>query len=56
MIFRQLFDTTSPTYTNILGCDGAQNAIIIDPVDVANIPGGLIHWSRLALPGLVATR
>ena len=32
MLFRQLFDTTSSTYTYILGCDDSQDAIIIDPV------------------------
>ena len=32
MLFRQLFDTTSSTYTYILGCNESQDAIIIDPV------------------------
>ena len=32
MLFRQLFDTTSSTYTYILGCDDSHDAIIIDPV------------------------
>jgi glyoxylase-like metal-dependent hydrolase (beta-lactamase superfamily II)/rhodanese-related sulfurtransferase len=32
MLFRQLFDTTSSTYTYILGCNDSQDAIIIDPV------------------------
>jgi glyoxylase-like metal-dependent hydrolase (beta-lactamase superfamily II)/rhodanese-related sulfurtransferase len=32
MLFRQLFDATSSTYTYILGCDISLDAIIIDPV------------------------
>ena len=32
MLFRQLFDTTSSTYTYILGCNVSQDAILIDPV------------------------
>ena len=32
MIFRQLFDSTSSTYTYILGCEESREAIIIDPV------------------------
>ena len=32
MIFRQLFDPTSSTYTYILGCPDSQEAIIIDSV------------------------
>lgn len=32
MLFRQLFDSTSSTYTYILGCNDTQEAIIIDPV------------------------
>jgi glyoxylase-like metal-dependent hydrolase (beta-lactamase superfamily II)/rhodanese-related sulfurtransferase len=32
MLFRQLFDSISSTYTYILGCNDTQEAIIIDPV------------------------
>ena len=32
MIFRQLFDTTSSTYTYLLGCPETMVAVIIDPV------------------------
>lgn len=32
MIFRQLFDLTSSTYTYLLGCEQTQQAILIDPV------------------------
>ncbi len=32
MIFRQLFDADSSTYTYILGCEQSREAIVIDPV------------------------
>ena len=32
MIFRQLFDPTSSTYTYILACDETRDAVVIDPV------------------------
>src|SRR5262245_27286724 len=32
MIFRQLFDTTSSTYTYLLGDERSHEALIIDPV------------------------
>lgn len=32
MIFRQLFDADSSTYTYLLGCDDTRDAVIIDPV------------------------
>ncbi|MBT4162718.1 MAG: MBL fold metallo-hydrolase, partial [Gammaproteobacteria bacterium] len=32
MIFRQLFDSTSSTYTYLLGCEATREAIIIDTV------------------------
>lgn len=32
MIFRQLFDAASSTYTYVLGCESSREAIIIDPV------------------------
>lgn len=33
MIFRQLFDTKSSTYTYLLGCEETREAILIDSVD-----------------------
>ncbi|MGH8131905.1 MAG: rhodanese-like domain-containing protein [Steroidobacteraceae bacterium] len=38
MIFRQLFDTTSSTYTYLLGDPASGEALVIDPV--------LEHWQR----------
>lgn len=32
MIFRQLFDAASSTYTYVLGCEDSREAVIIDPV------------------------
>ncbi len=32
MIFRQLFDATSSTYTYVLGCEEKHEAVVIDPV------------------------
>jgi sulfur dioxygenase len=32
MIFRQLFDSASSTYTYVLGCSESRDAVIIDPV------------------------
>ena len=32
MIFRQLFDAVSSTYTYLLGCDHSRDAVLIDPV------------------------
>ena len=32
MIFRQLFDSNSSTYTYVLGCSDFRDAVIIDPV------------------------
>lgn len=32
MIFRQLFDTVSSTYTYLLGCEDTREAVVIDPV------------------------
>ena len=32
MIFRQLFDSVSSTYTYILGCESSHEAVIIDPI------------------------
>jgi len=33
LIFRQLFDLESYTYTYLLGCPKTRAAVIIDPVD-----------------------
>ncbi len=32
MIFRQLFESTSSTYTYLLGCEDTRQAVLIDPV------------------------
>src|SRR4029453_18953324 len=32
LVFRQLFDPTSSTYTYLLGCSVSREAILIDPV------------------------
>ena len=32
MIFRQLFEPVSSTYTYLLGCDATGQALLIDPV------------------------
>jgi glyoxylase-like metal-dependent hydrolase (beta-lactamase superfamily II)/rhodanese-related sulfurtransferase len=32
MLFRQLFDSVSSTYTYLLGCDESRDAVVIDPV------------------------
>src|SRR3954465_6035373 len=32
LVFRQLFDPTSSTYTYLLGCSAAKEAVLIDPV------------------------
>ncbi|QJD30714.1 MBL fold metallo-hydrolase [Methylococcus geothermalis] len=33
MIFRQLFETDTSTYTYLLGCERTRRAVLIDPVD-----------------------
>ena len=38
MIFRQLFEPISSTYTYLLGCEATQQAVLIDPV--------LLAWER----------
>ncbi|MCJ7838462.1 MAG: MBL fold metallo-hydrolase, partial [Burkholderiales bacterium] len=35
MIFRQLFEPLSSTYTYLLGCEETGQAVLIDPVIVA---------------------
>lgn len=32
LVFRQLFDPTSSTYTYLLGCSVSGEAVLIDPV------------------------
>src|SRR5512138_832844 len=32
LVFRQLFDPTSSTYTYLLGCSATREALLIDPV------------------------
>ncbi len=32
LVFRQLFDPTSSTYTYLLGCSVSKEALLIDPV------------------------
>ena len=47
MIFRQLFEPVSSTYTYLLGCPETRQAVLIDPVMPA--------WQR-DLPSLLAAR
>ena len=48
MIFRQLFDSTSSTYTYII----AGRALIIDPVldKTMHVKGGIDAWKKAGLP------
>jgi glyoxylase-like metal-dependent hydrolase (beta-lactamase superfamily II) len=48
MIFRQLFEPLSSTYTYLLGCEETGQAVLIDPVIVA-IDRDLAELSRLGL-------
>lgn len=48
MIFRQLFEPLSSTYTYLLGCEESGQAILIDPVIVA-IERDLSELNRLGL-------
>ena len=48
MIFRQLFDQTSSTYTYLLGCEETGQAVLIDPV-IATMERDLAEVSRLGL-------
>lgn len=34
LIFRQLIDSKSSTYTYLLGCEKSKECILIDPVDI----------------------
>ena len=48
MIFRQMFEPLSSTYTYLLGCEETGQAVLIDPVIVA-IDRDLAELSRLGL-------
>lgn len=48
MIFRQLFEPLSSTYTYLLGCDETRQAILIDPV-IASMERDLTELHRLGL-------
>lgn len=48
MIFRQLFEPTSSTYTYLLGCEVTGQAVLIDPVIVA-VERDLAEIRRLGL-------
>jgi sulfur dioxygenase len=48
MIFRQLFEPLSSTYTYLLGCEETRQAVLIDPVIVA-IDRDLAEISKLGL-------
>lgn len=48
MIFRQLFEPLSSTYTYLLGCEETRQAILIDPV-IASMERDLAELHRLGL-------
>ena len=48
MIFRQLFEPLSSTYTYLLGCEETGQAVLIDPV-IVSIDRDLAEISRLGL-------
>ena len=48
MIFRQLFEPLSSTYTYLLGCEETGQAILIDPV-ISSMDRDLIELQRLGL-------
>ena len=48
MIFRQLFEPLSSTYTYLLGCEETGQAVLIDPV-IVSIERDLSEISRLGL-------
>ena len=48
MIFRQLFEPLSSTYTYLIGCENTGQAVLIDPVVVA-VEGDLAELARLGL-------
>ena len=43
MIFRQLFDQVSSTYTYLLADEGSREAVLIDPVFEKHARDALIH-------------
>lgn len=56
MIFRQLFESISCTYTYILGCAKTKHALIIDPVfETVSRDAKLINELRLELKYLANT-
>lgn len=48
MIFRQLFEPVSSTYTYLLGCETTRQAVLIDPV-ISTLDRDLKEISRLGL-------
>jgi sulfur dioxygenase len=48
MIFRQLFEPLSSTYTYLLGCEGSGQALLIDPV-IVSMERDLAEIRRLGL-------
>jgi sulfur dioxygenase len=48
MIFRQLFEQTSSTYTYLLGCERTREAVLIDPV-IETVERDLALLSELSL-------
>lgn len=48
MIFRQLFEPLSSTYTYLLGCEDTGQAVLIDPV-IVSVERDLAEVSRLGL-------
>lgn len=48
MIFRQLFEPLSSTYTYLLGCEETRQAVLIDPV-IVSVDRDLQEIDRLAL-------
>jgi len=48
MIFRQLFEPLSSTYTYLLGCEETGQAVLIDPV-IVSVERDLAEINRLGL-------
>jgi glyoxylase-like metal-dependent hydrolase (beta-lactamase superfamily II) len=56
LVFRQLFDPTSSTYTYLLGCSASREALLIDPVfEQARRDAALINELRLKLQWTLET-
>jgi hypothetical protein len=52
ILFRQLFDLTSSTYTYLLADEATREALLIEKAgvpDVANVAGGMLRWRVLEL-------